>query len=242
MCYPSNTMQLFFLSIFAGFLTVIAPCILPVLPVVLGVGRDGSKWRPFMVVCGFIFSFGILGAFFATTGTLFGVSQNTTRLLSVFFLSLSGISLLFENLIGKAMAKWNGVMERIGGKVAGVGAKSPSLFGGLLVGLSLGLVWTPCAGPILGTIIAIATSEGNPVLTMILFSAYAFGAGIPLLAIAYSGDSFFNWLKRIGLHAKFMNKLFGILVILTAISIAFGYDRVIQSYLIQFYPSGVLLL
>jgi cytochrome c biogenesis protein CcdA len=117
-----------------------------------------------------------------------------------------------------------------------------SALSGLLVGISLGLVWTPCAGPILGTILTLASVKKDLLVTVLLFGAYSVGAGIPMLGIAYGGGWVFEKLKIVGRRAETLDRIFGVLIILTAIAIATGYDRTLTASLIRFYPSGNLPL
>ncbi len=235
-------MTLFFLAIAAGALTILAPCILPILPIVLSVGSGSSKWRPLFVVIGFILSFSILGAFFTTAGNFLGVSNATFRWIAVVLLILFGLALLFEGVYQRLISKFSGLMSSAGTVVASSGSGKSQIVSGLLVGLSLGLVWTPCAGPILGTIITLAVTNGDTITTGLLFAAYALGAGIPMLGIAYGGSWVFTKLKIVGTRAILLDKIFGVLVILTALAIATGIDLQIQAYLIQWYPSGILML
>ncbi len=234
-------MTLFLLAIVAGFLTVLAPCILPILPVILGIG-SGSKWRPIFVIVGFILSFSILGAGFATAGSFLGISNESFRMIAIILLLLFGLALVFEKTYQKMTAGLSSWLSRLGAKISAGSATKKTAASGLLVGLSLGLIWTPCAGPILGTIITLAATEGDYLITAILFAAYAFGSAIPMLAIAYGSGWFFLKLQKIGAHAELLNRIFGILIIVTAIAIALGYDRVIQAYLIEFYPEQILPL
>ena len=233
-------MTLFFLAIAAGFLTVLAPCILPILPIILGSGTGGSKWRPVYVVLGFVLSFSVFGAVFATAGNFFGVSNETFRTIAIILLFLFGFALVFESLYQKLTAGISAKLNQLGAKVTGESKKHSAIVEGLLIGVSLGLIWTPCAGPILGTILTLAATEGDVVTVGILFGAYSFGAAVPMLAIAYGGGWFFEKLKRIGSHADLLNKIFGVLILLTALAIVFGYDTIIQTYLLRFYPHDLL--
>lgn len=234
-------MTLFLLAILAGFLTVLAPCILPILPIILGVG-SGSKWRPVFVVIGFVLAFSIFGATFATVGTVLGISNETFRYIAVALLALFGLALVFETTYEKITAGISSSFNRLGAKISRGSATKTSAGSGILVGISLGLIWTPCAGPILGTIITLAATEGDFLTTAILFAAYSLGAGIPMLGIAYGSGWLFGKLKVLSTHAHVINRIFGILILLTALSIALGWDRIIQTYLVQFYPTGILPL
>jgi len=234
-------MTLFLLAIVAGFLTVLAPCILPILPVILGVGH-GSKWRPVFVVIGFILTFSLFGAAFATVGGVAGISSDTFRTIAIILLLLFGLALVFEGVYQKLTASVSAALSRLGAKISAGSVGKSSSASGLLVGVSLGFIWTPCAGPILGTILTLAAAGGDFGTTAVLFAAYAFGSAIPMLGIAYGSGWFFPKLQKIGIHAHLLNKIFGVLIIATAIAIAFGYDRVIQTYLVEFYPEQILPL
>lgn len=233
-------MGLFLLAAVAGFLTILAPCILPLLPVLLGTSGGRSKMRPVMIVVGFIGTFSVIGAAFATVGTFLGIDNTTLRLVAVVLLLLFGLALVFENVYEKIAVLIQPALVRLSVKV-GKGSQGKSdAWSGLAVGVSLGLVWTPCAGPILGAILTLAASAGDYLTTSLLMFSYAVGAGIPMFGIAYGGHMLQRRLAKIGAHQSLLNKIFGVLVILTAVAIFTGYDIVIQSYLVQFYPDEFL--
>lgn len=229
-------MSLFFLAIAAGFLTILAPCILPLLPVLLSTGAGGSKLRPLFTIAGFVGSFSIVGAALATAGAFLGITNENLRYLAVFLLLLFGAALLFPWVYDRLTVRIQPVLARIGSRVArGVVRKSDAL-SGIFVGVALGIVWTPCAGPILGTILTLAVKTKDFLTTMLLMFAYALGAGIPMLGVAYGGRALADRLKRIGAAQPLLNKIFGAFVIATALAILTGYDLVVQAYLVDFYP------
>lgn len=233
-------MGLFLLAAVAGFLTILAPCILPLLPVLLGTSGGRSKMRPVMIVVGFIGTFSVIGAAFATVGTFLGIDNSSLRLAAVVLLLLFGLALVFEKWYEKIAVLIQPALARLSVKV-GKGSQGKSdAWSGLAVGVSLGLVWTPCAGPILGAILTLAASAGDYLTTSLLMFSYAVGAGIPMFGIAYGGHVLQKRLAKIGAHQSLLNKIFGVLVILTAVAIFTGYDIVIQSYLVQFYPDAFL--
>ncbi|MEY4745243.1 MAG: hypothetical protein RL272_1188 [Candidatus Parcubacteria bacterium] len=228
---------IFFLAIAAGFLTILAPCILPLLPFLLGASGGKSRLRPLMIVAGFVASFSVLGAAFATAGTFLGVSNAAFRGAAVALLLLFGLALLFEKTYEKAMARLQPLIARWSAKLSGKAALRKDAWSGILVGASLGLVWTPCAGPILGSILTLASRTADYVTTLLLMFAYAFGAGVPMLAIAYGGNALQRRVLGIGRWQSVLNKVFGLLVVGTAVLILTGYDLRLQAWLIQFYPS-----
>lgn len=230
-------MSIFFLAIAAGFLTILAPCILPLLPFLLGTSGGKSKWRPLMTIVGFVASFSVLGAAFATAGTFLGVSNAAVRNVAVVLLLLFGLALLFESVYDRAMAGLAPLFARWSARVSGGAQKRTDAMSGLIVGVSLGLVWTPCAGPILGSILTLASRTSDYVTTLLLMFAYALGAGVPMGGIAYGGQVMQKRLLGIGKWQSVLNKAFGVMVIAMAILILTGYDLALQAWLIQFYPS-----
>ncbi len=231
-------MALFFLAMTAGFLTILAPCILPILPFLLGTSGGRSKWRPVMIIVGFVGSFSIIGAAFATAGTFLGIDNATLRYVAVALLFLFGTVLVFEPVYERLMAAIQPALARLGQGVSGTSATRKDAFSGLAVGVSLGLIWSPCAGPILGAILTLAVQSRDFITTLLLMFAYAVGAGIPMLAIAYGSHVAQARIQGLGKYQRTLNIVFGLLIIGAAILILTGYDLVIQSYLVQFYPES----
>ncbi len=230
--------SLFFLAIVAGFLTILAPCILPLLPFLLGTSGGKSKFRPLMIIVGFVGSFSLIGAALATFGTFLGVSNSVLRTVAVVLLLLFGLALLFEKAYDRAMASLQPVLARWSGKLSSGASKRTDAASGLMVGLSLGLIWTPCAGPILGSILTLASRNPDFLTTLLLLFAYALGAGVPMLGIAYGGNALQRRLVAFGRWQSVLNKIFGVLVVGMALLILTGYDIAFQTWLIQFYPSS----
>lgn len=231
---------IFFLALAAGFLTILAPCILPLLPFLLGTSGGRSKWRPVAIILGFVGTFSIVGAALATAGTFLGIESGTLRYVAVALLLLFGFALLFEPLYEKLTAGVGAALARLGGKVQKGNIRDQGILSGVLVGFSLGLIWTPCAGPILGAILTIGARTKDFLTTMLLMLAYAIGAGLPMLAIAYGGQKLQHRLLKIGKAQPVLNKVFGVLIIAMALAILTGYDIVFQTWLIQFYPESYL--
>lgn len=239
--YDTFPMSLFFLAIAAGFLTILAPCILPMLPFLLGTSGGKSHWRPVAIIAGFVGSFSILGATFATVGTLFGVQNNTLRIAAAILLMLFGAALLFEHVSDRLILNIQPLLTKLGAGISGNSAQKADALSGLLVGASLGLIWSPCAGPILGTILTLAARTHDFATTFFLFFAYAIGAALPMFGVAYGSHAIQKRLHSTGRLQPVLNKIFGVFIILTAIGILTGYDRVVQTWLIQWYPTSFLL-
>lgn len=228
---------IFFLAIAAGFLTILAPCILPLLPFLLGTGGGRSHWRPLAIIGGFIGSFSLLGAAFATFGTFLGISNAALRTVAAVLLIVFGLALLFESVYDRLMARLSATLAKWGSSISRGSATATDAWSGVLVGISLGLIWTPCAGPILGSILTLASRHPDYLTTFLLLFAYALGAGVPMLLIAYGGNVLQRKMLAAGKWQRGLSKIFGLLIIAMAILILTGKDIDLQTWLIRFYPA-----
>ncbi len=233
-------MTLILLALAAGALTVLAPCILPVLPIILGGTQGSSRWRPVWVVIGFVVSFSLIGAALATVGNFAGIMPDTLRTIAAVLLVVLGLLLLFPKLYQLMQLPLERLLASRGQKIAQAGSRH-GLVGGLFVGLAMGLVWTPCAGPVLGSILTLAATTKDALTTTLLLSAYSIGAALPMLLVAYAGRGLVLWLRTHGRTVSFLNRIFGLLLILAALAIATGFDRQLQTILLPYLPSFILL-
>ncbi len=215
-----------------GVVTILSPCILPVLPLVLS-GSVGGKLRPYGVVLGFIGSFTFFTLFLSLIVQSLGISADALRWFSVIVIFLFGITLILP----QAQALFERLVSKMGGIVNTGNTPKTGFGGGLLVGLSLGLVWTPCAGPILASVISLALTGTVTGSAALITLAYALGTGLPMLAIAVGGRELLNrtpWLTR---NTATIQKIFGVLMILTAVAISTGADRQFQTWVLDRLPN-----
>jgi cytochrome c-type biogenesis protein len=226
----------------AGLATVITPCILPILPAVLS-GSVGSRFRPVAIVTGMSITFTLMGILINAVAS-FGFFAEYLRWFSIFFIILMG-AILFDNdvnnvYVGISSSIVNSARERMSflGKLA---SKAPSggLLSGLFLGMSLGVLWIPCVGPILGAVFAyIQVSSGGVDLlySALLLVAYSIGVSIPMLIIAYSGKSISGRVKWFVRRGNFFKKLSGLILIMVGLMMLFGIDKIIQAALLPYFP------
>ena len=110
--------------------------------------------------------------------------------------------------------------------------------GGFLVGATLGLVWTPCAGPVLGSILTLLATQKQPEWAATLLVLYAIGAAIPMLAIAYGGQYAATRVRAIAPYAQRLQQGFGVLIVSFAAAMYFQVDTQVTAWLTAFYPAG----
>ncbi|MDC7219786.1 MAG: cytochrome c biogenesis protein DipZ [Spirochaetales bacterium] len=219
-----------FFAFLSGIVTILSPCILPVLPLVLS-GSVGGKRKPFGVVVGFIASFSLFTLTLSALVQALNIAPDTMRIVALVIIIGFGTLLVIPPLQKK--------FELLASKMVG-GKRSSGksgFTGGLLVGASLGLIWTPCVGPIMASVIGLAVSQqvdGGAVLIVI---AYALGTALPMLGIMFGGRGLLNRFPRLTSHTDKIQRVFGVLMIGVGLSIAFGWDRQFQTFILRTFPN-----
>lgn len=221
-----------FLALLAGVVTIATPCTLPVLPILLGssVGQT-SRLRPALVASGFVLSFSFVALLLGALTQLFDFDPNVLRMAAAILLLGFGMLMIFP-------APFERLAVRIGGLSGRSGPVDHSNLGGFILGTTLGLVWTPCAGPVLGSILTVVATSTDVTRASILLVAYAIGAALPMLAIAYGGQAVTTRVRSIARISPRLQQGFGVVVIGFAIASYFQYDTLIVAWLTGFYPTG----
>jgi cytochrome c biogenesis protein CcdA/thiol-disulfide isomerase/thioredoxin len=224
------------LAALAGIATVASPCILPMLPLLLGVSVGHTdRWRPLFIVLGFALSFCAMALAFGATAQALGLSQDAVRALAIATLLLLGTVMLFPALSDRLTARLGGLADIADGLGRRTGA---GRLGGFGLGLTLGALWTPCAGPVLASALALVATATDPTRATGLLAAYAAGAGLPMLAIAYGGQIASVRLRGLLRHATRLRQAFGAAIIATAVAMQGQYDVQAAAWLAQWVPTA----
>lgn len=220
------------LALLAGVITIAAPCTLPMLPILLGasVGQT-SKARPVMIAAGFVLSFSLVALALSAITRVFDFDPNVLRSAAAILLAGFGLLMIWP-------APFERLATRLGGFAGGNVAADKSVLGGFVLGTTLGLVWTPCAGPVLGSILTVIATSKDTAWASALLVTYAIGAAIPMLAIAYGGQAVTTRVRSLARVAPRLQQGFGIVVIGFAALSYFQYDTLIVAWLTHFYPNG----
>ena len=194
----------------AGVVTAISPCVLPVLPILLASGASGRK--PLRVIAGLVVSFSVFTLFATWILDKLGLPQDTLRNLAIAFLFVLAAVLLVPRIaliVERPLAAFSRIRPQ--------GAEG----GGFFFGATLGLVFVPCAGPVLATVTVVAANNNVGLRAILLTLAYAFGAAVPMIAIAYGGREAAAHLRR---HAQMVRRVSGAVVALVALGLVFHVD------------------
>lgn len=217
------------LAIAGGVLTVLSPCVLPILPILVGRSLQSGTWGPVMLVTGLVAGFAVAGSVLGLSVSWLGGLATGLRTGAIALLLVLGLLAIFpvwsyRLLQYLPLHRWVQEIPRIG------------LAGEFWLGTQLGLLWTPCAGPVLGSILVLAAVQHQVIGAFSLLLAYGIGAGLPLVAIAYSSRKFSQKLLSLRTHSATLQRIGGIVVVGTAIAILLGWDVQVQLWLAPFFP------
>jgi cytochrome c biogenesis protein CcdA/thiol-disulfide isomerase/thioredoxin len=194
----------------AGVITAVSPCVLPVLPILLASGASGRK--PLRVIAGLVVSFSVFTLFATWILDKLSLPQDTLRNLAIAFLFVLAAILLVPQaalIVERPLV----VFSRFRPK----GAEG----GGFLFGTTLGLVFVPCAGPVLATVTVVAANNNVGLRAILLTLAYALGAAVPMVAIAFGGREAAVRLRR---HAQLVRRVSGAVIAAVAVGLVFHVD------------------
>ena len=221
------------LAFLAGLLTIASPCVLPMLPILLGSGvNQRNRRRPLFIVAGFILSFASFAMLLGVVSATIEVAQEVLRNTAIALLALSGLFRLWP-------APYEWLVARLPNRSASAAPRADdgSNGGAFLLGVSLGAVWTPCAGPVLASILVLVVKAQDPAWSALLLTLYAIGAAVPMLGIIYGGQYATQRVRSVARHAARLQQVFGVLVIATAIAIYLQYDTLAYSWAAQHLPT-----
>ena len=195
------------IALSAGILSVFSPCILPVLPLIAAYSTKSGKYMPITIVIGLSTSFTLMGVLASAFGSVFQQYQTMLYTIGGVVVIFLGLCMLFDVIaqnIRRIIPN-----TRLSPKFSMTNAGSTA--GGLMFGFSLGIIWIPCVGPILGAILAIVAVEGNILYGALLLAIYSLGLGIPLLALAYISQF---TLKPLNKYSVIIKRISGVILVL----------------------------
>lgn len=224
----------------AGIFTILSPCILPILPAILAAGTMPGRRRPIAIILGLVISFTFFTLFLTAIVHATGLSANVLRYIAIallFFFALTLISARLSALFAQLVSPLAALGERLQSRRP---SDSQGLGGGFIFGMALGLLWTPCAGPILAAITTIVATQSIDISIILITLAYSLGAGIPMLLIAYGGRKVIQSSRFLSTHAEAIRQGFGWLMLLAALAMAMQADMLLQQQIAKIFPPILL--
>lgn len=214
-------MVLILFAFLSGLVTILAPCIWPLLPIILSstIAHRG-KLRPLGITLGIMLSFSIFTLSISFLVNALHIDTNIIRITAVIILVFLGIMMIVPAL-SKLL---EGFVSKLSGQVGGNVQQGSGFGGGFILGLALGIIWSPCAGPILAAIATLAALGKVSTMVIAITISYIIGVGIPLLLFAYGGQIVVKKTRFLSSQTGRIQQIFGVILLITAVAIYTNYS------------------
>ena len=225
------------LSLAAGSLTTLSPCVFPLLPLVLGGALQGNRFAPVAMGAAMVVSFAAIGMVLGALGPALGIDADTVRTAGAAMLIAFALVMLVPAL-GERFTRW---MLPIASTANAASSKldGGSVVGALMLGSVLGLVWSPCSGPLLGSALSLVASEGGVARGGLVLGIFGLGAAIPLVAVAYASRRGFVAVRGWGMaRIEPGRHVFAVLVGAMGVAILTGGDKWLEARVLQWLPDA----
>ncbi|MBP8133274.1 MULTISPECIES: cytochrome c biogenesis protein CcdA [Zoogloea] len=225
------------LSLVAGSLTTLSPCVFPILPLVVGGAVQANRLAPVAMGIGMATSFALIGLLLGALGPALGIDSQSVRTFGgVMLVAFAAVMLIpalsrrFTELMLPIASSANAASSRLDGG---------SLGGAFLLGGLLGLIWSPCSGPLLASALTLVASDGGAGKGALILGLFGTGAALPLVAVAYASRSGFakarGWVLT---RVETVKKGLGVLIGLTGLAILTGGDKWLETRLVNVLPDA----
>ena len=223
------------LGFLAGLVSTLSPCVLPLIPILLATATGKHKFGALALASGLMLSFTLIGTLIAFSGPALGVDQAALRNVGAVVLVMFGTVLLSAPLQARFASATSG-LSAAADRLLGA-THIDGLRGQFLVGLVLGIVWTPCVGPTLGAAIALASQGSHLPQIALLMALFGLGAGTPLLALGFLSRGTMQRVRgRLMNVGKYGKSMMGLVVIALALAILTGADKGIETWAVEHSP------
>ena len=223
------------LAFVAGVLSILSPCVLPILPIVLGAAASEHKWGPAALAVGLAASFVVIGLCVATIGYSIGLDGDRLRYIAATLMIAIGVVLLVPRLqvqlavAGAPLQSWSD--RHFGGSPRSGVASQVS------VGLLLGAVWSPCVGPTLGAASILAAQGRDLGAVGATMLSFGLGAGLPLAALGLlSREAVLRWRTRMMAGGARAKTAFAILLVTIGVLVVSGLDKRVETLVVDHSP------
>ena len=227
------------LALFAGLFSILSPCVLPLVPIVLGSAVSEHRLGPLALAAGLATSFTAIGLFVATIGYSIGLDGEFFKIAGAVLLVAAGIALMLPRAqiqLALAAAPLGNWTERRFGNASAAGLRGQ--FG---VGLLLGAVWSPCVGPTLGAASVLAAQGRSLGLVALTMLSFGLGSAIPLIALGLvSREAMMRWRHRLLSAGNNGKMALGGVLIISGLLILFDLDHELETWFVRIAPSFLL--
>ena len=225
----------------AGLLSTLSPCVLPIIPILLGSAANAHPRAPLALAGGLALSYAIIGTALAWAGSALGLDTSIFRDIGVAVLGFLGLVLMSESL-----------QQRFAGATSGIGdagnnlilrMRLDGLWGQFAIGLVLGVVWSPCVGPTLGAAVVLASQGSQLPQVALLMGIFGLGAAAPVVALGYVSRGAMRKMRGKLMHAGKTGKMIlGAIMVALSVLILTGFDKPIETWLVEHSPAWLTQL
>lgn len=229
------------LSFVAGGLSTLSPCVLPLVPILLGSAAAAHRAGPLALAGGLTFSFASIGILVASLGSVFGVDQSIVRSLGAVLLVGFGIVLLSSR-----------AQEHFAFAISGISGAGHSLLsrltldglgGQFVLGLLLGAVWSPCVGPTLGAAVTLASQGQQLIEVALVMAVFGLGAGVPLVILGLlSREAMPRIRGRLIAAGRNGKRVLGVVMLLLGCAILTDIDKLVETWVLLAAPDWLVHL
>lgn len=227
------------LAYVAGLVTILNPCVLPILPILVASAVSQSRFGPAALAAGLVFSFSIFGLLIIAFGFSIGLNEQVVRNGAAGLLVAAGLLMLipraqtaFATATGPLVAGGNRALNSVSGN---------GIAGQFGIGALLGLVWAPCVGPTLGVAIAAASRGENLIGAFLIFLVFGAGVATSILAFAYGSRKALSARKQtLQKLAKYAKPMFAGALIAVGVMIFTGIDKMIEARMLDVMPDWLI--
>jgi cytochrome c biogenesis protein CcdA len=229
------------LGLLAGMLSTLSPCVLPIVPILLGSASNTHRHAPLALAGGLTLSYAVIGTTLAWAGSALGTDPALFRLIGAAILGLFGVILMSS-----------GLQQRFASATSGFGNAGnrlldrlhlDGLWGQFVIGLVLGIVWSPCVGPTLGAAIVLASQGTDLFQVAALMGVFGLGAALPIVCLAYVSRSAMQKVRgKLMQSGKLGKFIFGAFMLLIAALILSGLDKRLETWLLNITPEWLTAL
>jgi cytochrome c-type biogenesis protein len=224
-----------FFAFVAGTLTVLSPCVLPVLPMVLGATAAQGRSGPMFLAFGLTISFVAIGMFVALFGFSIGLDEGVFRQFAAVLMIAVGIVLAMPVLQTRLATAGGPVSGWINDRFAPQDATGNG--GPFGLGLLMGAIWAPCVGPTLGAASVMAAQGENLVEVSLTMLVFGIGSAVPLVVLGLlSRDVLMRWRGKMLSLGGGLKSVLGLLLVLSGFLVLSGYDKQAEAYLVEKSP------
>jgi cytochrome c biogenesis protein CcdA len=229
------------LAFLAGALSILSPCVLPLIPLVIGAAAAAHRFGPLALALGMAGTFVLVGLFVATIGFSIGLDGDALRIGAAVVMIIVGAVLIVPSLQARVAAAAGPVSRWADAKLA---ALSPSgLAGQFATGLLIGIAWSPCVGPTLGAATLLASQGKDLFQVALTMLCFGFGAAAPLIVAGLVSREIMLRLRAQALAAGFgLKAALGAAFVLIGTAIVTGIDRLIETALVEASPQWLTQL